>query len=524
MGKIKKILSIFVIAISLFILSTIKVNAASGTISISSNKSQIVVGNTVTFTVKVTSPKYLVALQYNISYDSSMLTLTSGESSGAPVFSGNGVKSKTYTFKFKAKKSGTATFKFYSVGAAMENDEEINFSSKSKSIKIITQAQLEDSYSKNNNLSSLNVEGYSISPSFSSSITSYTVNLPANTEEINITGKKADSKATIEGLGKKSVEDGNNTIKITVTAENGSTKTYTINAIVEELDPINVIIDENEYTIVRKSKLLTAPNNDFIENSITINENQIPTLFNEKINITLVGLKDKEGNIKLYIYDKEKNTYTKYNQYTFEQLTLYIEEKEIENYNKKEEININESKIITYTLKNDTYNYFYAINLETGKENIYRYDKDENTVQKHIIETTNEDHNNTTTSINEQTYHYIILGLLGFIFLTYIIILLNLIFKGNNKKNNNNNKNNKENKKNEIKNIETLEKDEQIEDNKVPNLEKEKFIKETEEEINRIKNINTNETDEVINTINEVLDNKEKNKKRKKRNKRDKTI
>ena len=256
MGKIKKILSIFVILISLFTFNIDKVNAATGTITITSNKSQIVVGNTVIFTVTVTSPKEMVALQYDISYDKTIMTLTSGNTSDAPVFSGNGVKTQKYTFKFKAKKSGTATLKFNAVGATMVGSEEVKFSSKSKSIKVITQAQLEASYSKNNNLSSLGVTGYTLSPKFSPSVTNYTVNLPANTEKITITGKKADSSASIEGLGTKTVVDGTNTIKIKVTAENGSTKTYTINAIVEELNPITITIDDQEYTVIRKAKLL----------------------------------------------------------------------------------------------------------------------------------------------------------------------------------------------------------------------------------------------------------------------------
>ena len=88
MGKTKKILSIFVILISLFTFNTDKVNAATGTITITSNKSQIVVGNTVIFTVTVTSPKEMVALQYDISYDKTIMTLTSGNTSDAPVFSG----------------------------------------------------------------------------------------------------------------------------------------------------------------------------------------------------------------------------------------------------------------------------------------------------------------------------------------------------------------------------------------------------------------------------------------------------
>lgn len=532
MKRIRTIITTLIIVLSIFAFSTIKTDAATGTISISSNKSKVVVGDQVKFTVTVSSTKYMAALQYDITYSDS-LSLTSGNKSDAPVFSGNGVKNKTYTFTFKAKKSGTASMTFNAVGATMVGDEEVKFTSKSKSVKIITEAELEASYSKNNNLSKLSVEGYSLSPSFSSSITSYTVNLPANTESIKINCTKADATASIgnNNCSTKTVEDGSNTFKIIVTAQNGSTKTYTINAIVEELDPINVTLEDKEYTVVRKAKLLEAPSTDFVNSTTKINEHEVPTLFNEKANITLIGLKDSEGNIKLFIYDND--TYTKYNQYTFEKVTLHILNKEIENYEKTEEIDITNTNIIsipkdentiitTYILKNDKYYYFYAINLENGKENIYRFDKEENTIQRH--EFVKNDDVVKKDETNNNTYQTIIIGLLAFIFLTYLIILISLLLKGNKKKNK---KENKELEVVQIKeeelSVEEQEIHEEIErigtqelqlrdlkkqkDGKVSSLEKEKYKKDAEEELNRIKEENVKDNSEVNEVINELFEN-----------------
>lgn len=541
MGKKKNILSIFILLIGIFTLSITKVDAATGTVTISSNKSQVVVGNTVTYTVKVSSSQPLGVFQYHISYDSSMLSLTSGESSGAPVFTGS-EKSKTYTFKFKAKKAGTATVKFNVSGGYTFNQETLSLASKSKSVKIITQEQLEASYSKNNNLSKLGVEGYDLSPSFSSSVTSYTVNLPANTESIKVTGTKADSSASVEGLGTKSVEDGSNTIKIVVTAENGSTKTYTINAIVEELDPITVTVEDKEYTVVRKAKLLETPSSDFVASTTKLNDFDVPTLFNEKANIVLVGLKDSEGNITLFIY--ENNTYTKYNQYTFDKVTLHILDKEIKDYVKTEDIELvdtnivaipktDNDKITTYILKDDKYNYFYAINLENGKENIYRFDKEENTVQRHEFV---EEKPIVVTEEDKATYQYIIIGLLAFIFLTYFIILINLLFKGNKKKPKDNKKELEvvQIKEEEL-SVEEQEIHEEIErigtqelqlrdlqknkDAKVSSLEKEKYKKEAEEELNRINQENTSDNTELNNLVNDLFETEPEEKKTKSKNK-----
>ena len=550
MGKKKNILTIITLLICIFTLSITKVDAATGTVTISSNKSQIVVGNNVTYTIKVSATKPLGVFQYHISYDSSLLSLVSGESSGAPVFTGT-EKSKTYTFTFKAKKAGTANVKFNVSGGYTFDQETLSLASKSKSVKIITQAQLEASYSKNNNLSKLAVEGYSLSPSFSSSVTSYTVNLPANTESIKVTGTKADSSASVEGLGTKTVEDGSNTIKIVVTAENGSTKTYTINAIVEELDPIIVTVDEQEYTVVRKAKLLEAPNTDYINSTTKINDHDVPTLFNEKANMTLVGLKDTNGNIKLFIYNND--TYTKYNQYTFEKVTLHILDKEVPNHEKIEEIDITDSNIIsipkdenikitTYVLKNDKYYYFYAINLKNGKENIYRYDKEENTIQRHEFI---EEEPVVIDNTDKETYQYIIIGLLAFIFLTYLIILFNLLLKGTKKKEK---KVKKELEVVQIKDEELSKEEQEIheeierigtqelqlrdlqkqKDAKVSSLEKEKYKKDAEEELNRIKEENTKDNSEVNDIVNELFTEEKEQKKKtktkgtkKKKNKKD---
>ena len=133
--NIKKILFFFIFIVNILNFAIIPVDAATGTVTMTANKSQIVVGNTVTYTVTVKAPsnKKLGVFQYYISYDSSMLSLTSGESSGAPVFTGS-ESSKTYTFKFKAKKAGTATVKFNVSGGYTFDQEKLTLSSPSKRV------------------------------------------------------------------------------------------------------------------------------------------------------------------------------------------------------------------------------------------------------------------------------------------------------------------------------------------------------------------------------------------------------
>ena len=226
MRLLKKILYVLVILLSI---SIIKVNAATLKVNISSSSSKIVVGNTITYTVTVSSSELLGSIRYNFSYDSDKLTLVSGTLNAAPYFDGV-KKSATYTFKFRAKKSGTTTVKFNIYEAIDWNLNNFSYNATtSKSTTIITQSQLEASYSKNNNLSSLKVDNYSITPEFNKNIKEYSLTLENDVREINITGTKEDKTSTVTGLGKHELTEGMNKIDLVVTAQNGSSKTYTLN-------------------------------------------------------------------------------------------------------------------------------------------------------------------------------------------------------------------------------------------------------------------------------------------------------
>ena len=427
----KKIIIYLLITLLISISSLIPVYAAGASVNSSSSTGKVVVGNTVSFTFKINSSQASYSMAYSISYDSSKLSYVggSGISNGAMVLSGE--KNKTITVKFKAKSSGNPTVK---ISGQICASNCLSFSG-SKSVKIISQAEYEASKSSNNYLSSLSVEGAKLNPSFNKNTTSYTVDLPANTESIKINGSKADKRSSVSGLGKHSVEDGKNTIKISVVAENGSERVYKITANVKELDPIKVKVEDKEYTIVRKAKLLKTPNNTFSDTEIEYKDVKIPGFVNEKANLTLIGLKDKDGDINLFIYKDDE--FIPYNEYSFSTLNLFIENKEIDSYKTKEEIEINDHIINAYKLDDTDYYYLYGINLDNGEENIYRYDSQDKTIQRYIENTKDpkakKNNNTKTTDDDVNLYKIIIISLLGFIFLTYIVILFIILIKGKKK-------------------------------------------------------------------------------------------
>lgn len=86
--------------------------------------------------------------------------------------------------------------------------------------------------SSNANLSNLGIKPKEYDfKGFRASKTSYEVTVANDVETIEIYASKQDSKASIEGVGKKNLQEGTNVFKIVVTAENGKTKTYQLNVI-----------------------------------------------------------------------------------------------------------------------------------------------------------------------------------------------------------------------------------------------------------------------------------------------------
>lgn len=82
--------------------------------------------------------------------------------------------------------------------------------------------------STDSTLSALSVKEGTISPEFKKDIKEYALTIPYETSEINVTATPTDSKATATVKGNKELKEGENTVTITVTAEDGSSSNYTI--------------------------------------------------------------------------------------------------------------------------------------------------------------------------------------------------------------------------------------------------------------------------------------------------------
>ena len=80
----------------------------------------------------------------------------------------------------------------------------------------------------NNNLSSLSVDGYSISPNFDEDVITYETFVPNGTTEVVVNATAQSSKATVTGTGTISLNDEDTDVTITVTSETQDEKRYTV--------------------------------------------------------------------------------------------------------------------------------------------------------------------------------------------------------------------------------------------------------------------------------------------------------
>ena len=425
----KKIKLYVCILLSVF-LFPLGVKAADGNISITGTSSAVI-GNTVSITVTLSSSTPIGSWEIDVSYDDSYLQLirTSNPLGGNAIIgymdTVNGVTKQTYTYIFKALKKGTTKVGIASNTVYSVDEKLMSISSSSKSVRIMTQAELEASYSKDNDLKSLSVEGFELSPAFSKDITEYTVTVPEDTKEITINAAENDSAASVTGTGTFEVTQGTNTFEIIVRAENGSEKKYTVKVEVIDANPINVTLGNQDFTVVKVKDFLPTVT-AYQETTVKINDFDIPAYTSELTGFTLVGLKDSAGNIALYIYDADNNSYTAYNELKFNQLTIYPKETDntLDGY-ELGTVTINDIEVPAYYTSSDSrFAIIYGINVETGEEGFFKYDKTDQSIQKYDDEMIN------SLLEKNKLYSYIIIGFSVILVIMFII----LITKGRGKK------------------------------------------------------------------------------------------
>lgn len=236
--KIEKIIKSFLLSFFVLICPIAVKALGSATTGFSGNNS-VYVGQNIEVILYVgsvsgtTNNDGLAAFGGNLNYPTDKLELVS-KVSMAPFtvdlngnklggFGQNTIKGYSNIIKltFKAKALGNATISYSGSSQPDASASPVSIAASSKNISIVNPP------SSNNNLKSLSVSNGSIN--FNKNTTTYSVNVESSVTSINVNAEAEDAGARVDGVGNRTLNYGNNSIVITVTAPSGAVKNYTIN-------------------------------------------------------------------------------------------------------------------------------------------------------------------------------------------------------------------------------------------------------------------------------------------------------
>lgn len=252
-----------------------------------------------------------------------------------------------------------------------------------------TEKPKEEEKSKENNLESLSVSAGTLSPEFAAGTTTYKVELTSDVEKITVEAKAKDSKATVSGTGEHELKIGENNISVTVKAENGSKKTYTVSVYVTEKPQQFVNVNDQEYGILNDLSKTDLPKG-FEKATITIDEKEVTALKNEKLGITLLYLQSSaDQKTGFYIYENdtvigEYKTIT-VNDKIYVLLQAPKDLAGVENL-KTGTVTIGDVEVNCWNFdekEKENYAIVYLLN-EEGEKSLYTYENTEGTLQKYI--------------------------------------------------------------------------------------------------------------------------------------------
>lgn len=420
---------IYTIILMILMIMPTCVNAASGTVKVTSS-STAVYGNTITFTVTLASSTSIGSWQMDLNYDKSYLQLQSTTSEGGGISmvnsSSSGTKSKTYTYTFKTLKTGSTKVEVSSYLAyAFSDMSEMSLTSTSKTISIKTQEEIEASYSKDSSLKSLSIDDFDLNEEFDKDVFEYSVDVSEDTKEVVINASKNDSNATVSGTGSKEVTHGINSFDIVVRAQNGSESTYKLVVNVVDNDPIEV---DGGYSVVKYMDSISEYPKSFTETTINIGEFVVPAFSNDVLDILIVALKSSSGDIEFFIY--EDGEYSKYNEITFSNLSIMpIKSDEVIDGHISVSSTINGVESTVFKVSKDSrFSIFYGVNVYTGESAFYKYDEIDSTVM--VLDSEYSD----KLLEDNNLYTYIIFGFAGALGVC-LLMIISLLKRGSKSKN-----------------------------------------------------------------------------------------
>ena len=305
--KFIKMAAVFIVAAGIWNLSGF-IHAAS--LSVTASASTIYVGDSVTFTVSASGGAGNVSVSgaangtYWLENSSQSFTVTAS-AEGTLTVSASGTLGD-----FNTEEDVTVSgFASVQVVARPTETPKNETPQKQETQKPEEKKQEEKKLSSNANLASLSISQGTLSPKFSASKTQYTINLNGDVSSIKVNATAADSKAVVYGTGTKSLKPGKNTISVSVAAEDGSTKEYTITVNVDETPLVYVSYNGAKLGFVRSLDGVDKPAKSFEAVKIKVDGKEVKAWKSNLLKKTVVYLQDDKTKEKnYYIYNTDTNT------------------------------------------------------------------------------------------------------------------------------------------------------------------------------------------------------------------------
>lgn len=305
----------------------------------------------------------------------------------------------------------------------------------------------EEKKSSNASLSSLVISAGTLSPEFSSDTKDYTATVDYSCSSLAVTANPSDSKASVTSVtGNDSLEVGDNTVSVVVTAEDGSTGTYNIVVTRRaEDDPDNsdkqqdlkkFDVNGTEWTMVNDIPEDMVPEG-FEHSKTAIDGLEYNTLHGTFGDLTLVMLQSDNGN-GLFVYDAAQNAayqYVRINSESHFIVLLLPKVDDVPDGYNEVSLSIEGKGVATaYQKKDDqsdemTKDFYlvYAMN-DSGESGFYTYDSAEGTYIRTNVTTPT-----VSQEINNDSEHEVVSGIankylvLAAILVVVIIILILLL-------------------------------------------------------------------------------------------------
>lgn len=341
----KEIAGVIMLLLLLLAVPPQRAEAASATITISTEAEEIRVGDVVEVRLTIRADATIGDFEAFLNYDDNLLQFDSAAScirgdSGHLKISDIGAspsaQERTYRIWFTALAQGECEIALYDrpVVYCYTDGTEMSVTGMNYVFSVLPSFLA----SGNSMLSALylvdnQTKTVELSPAFSSTTKTYYAAVPFAADMVIVSAIAEDSLADVAVTGGKNLKLGNNEIFVTVTAEDGSKTTYTVyvyRAEEEEKteqpaeEPVEkltagVVAEQTEegvlltafhtYTVCEKPEELTLPDN-YVPTVLLLEELQIPAYAKqgEPEEFLLLVLKNEEGKVNWYRYDRVEQT------------------------------------------------------------------------------------------------------------------------------------------------------------------------------------------------------------------------